>query len=51
MGKKAVEESHHPAKFCGHRYSGSVDIMVLVCEVISLDYVTKGWSNMGRRPL
>ena len=35
MGKKAVKASQNPAKFCGHRYSGSVDIMVLVWEVIS----------------
>ena len=27
--------SYHPAKFGGHRYSGSGDIMVLVCHVTS----------------
>ena len=43
--------SHTPAKCGGHRHGGSRDIMVLVCPVISQDYVTKRSSNiMGRSP-
>ena len=49
-GYKAVKEHHHCAKFCGHRYCGVGDIIILVCHVILQDHVTKGWSNIvGRR--
>ena len=40
-----LKVGHHPAKF------GSKDIMVLVCHVISQDYVTKGSSNWVGVPL
>ena len=44
-----VKVSHHLHKFCGHRYCGSGEIMVLVCHVILEEHVIKGWSNiMGR---
>ena len=47
----AVEASHHPAKFCGHRYCGNGDIMVLVSHVILQLHATKVWINvMGRGP-
>ena len=41
---------YHPARVGVHRYCDSGDIMVLVCQVISQDYVIKpscdfiGWS-------
>ena len=31
---------------CGHKHCGSGDTMFLVCHVISLDHMTKGWSNI-----
>ena len=37
--------SYHPAKFGGHKHSGSRYIMVLVCHVISEDQVIKGSCN------
>ena len=41
--------NHHPAKFGGHGYCGSGDIMVLFCHVILGDDLTKGLDNfMGR---
>ena len=43
--------SDHYAKFCGHSYSGSGVIMILVCHVISQDHVIKGPCDfMGGRP-
>ena len=33
--------SHYPAKFGGHRHCDSGDIIVLVCHVISQEYVIK----------
>ena len=33
--------SQQPAKFGGHRYCGSGDILILVCQVTSQDYVIK----------
>ena len=41
--------SHQLAKFCGHKCSGSRNIIVLGCHVISQDHVIKESSNsMGR---
>ena len=38
-------------KFSGHRHCGSGDMMVLVCQVISDNHVTKGsFDFMGRIP-
>ena len=37
-----VKVSYHAAKFGGHRHSGSGDIMVLVCPMISHDHVIRG---------
>ena len=34
--------SYRPNMFGGYRHCGSVDIMVLVCQVISQNHVTKG---------
>ena len=34
------------AKFCGHRYRGSGDMMVLVCLLISQEHVPGGLSNI-----
>ena len=49
--EKGTQGSHHPAKFCGHRFCGRGDIIVLVCNMISQDHVNKGYSNiMGRSP-
>ena len=31
--------NHHPVKCGGHRNCGSGDLMILVCHVISQDYV------------
>ena len=46
-----MKVSHHLAKFCGHVYFGSGDLLALVYHVISRDYVAKGWSGiMGRIP-
>ena len=46
-----MKVSHHPAKFCGQRYCGSGDIMVIVSHVILQDHVAEGWSSiMGRSP-
>ena len=43
--------SHIPAKFGGHKYRGSEDIIFLVCHVISQDHVIKRYSNvMGTSP-
>ena len=33
---------HHPAKFVGHRYCSSRDIIFLVCDMIKQDQVIKG---------
>ena len=33
---------HHYAKFGGHRYCSSRDIMILVCHVIKQDHIIKG---------
>ena len=35
-------ESHHPAKFGGHRPSASGDLMFQFCHVISQNHVIKG---------
>ena len=34
--------SCQPAKFDGNRHCGDGDVMILVCQVISQDYVIKG---------
>ena len=41
-GREPLMVSHHAAKFNGHRYCGSGDIMVLDCPVIPKDHVSKG---------
>ena len=41
-GKKSVKVSHDAVKSGGHRHCGSIDIMVLVYQVILLDQGTKG---------
>ena len=33
---------HHFAKFGGHRYCGTRNIMFLVCHVINFDHIAKG---------
>ena len=33
---------HHLAKFGGHRYTSSQDIMLLVCHMIKQDHTIKG---------
>ena len=51
-----VKVSYPLVKFGGHRYSGSKDVMVLVCDVILQDHVIKGSCNVwvgathGRSP-
>ena len=35
---------HHLAKFGGHRYCSSTDIIFLVCHVIKLEHTIK-WSG------
>ena len=43
---------HHLAKFGGHRYCNSRNIMFLVCHVIKHDQVNKGSGDYSdRRPL
>ena len=42
-GLAPLKRSHHITKFDGHRHCGSGDIVVLVCHIISQDYVIK-WS-------
>ena len=50
-GWKSLKLNDHFTKSCGHRHCGSGDIMVIVCDVISQDHLTEGWSNiMGRSP-
>lgn len=45
----ALKVSHHPAKSGDHKHGGDGDIIVLVCHVISQDYVFKVSSDiMGR---
>ena len=39
-GQEPIKVSYHPAKFGGHRHTGSEDI-ILVCQVISQDHVIK----------
>ena len=39
--KSPSKKSHHPAKFGGHRNSGSRDIMALVCQMTLQDHVIK----------
>ena len=46
-----IKVSYHLAKLGGHRDSDSGDIVVLVCDVISLDHVIEGSSEfIGRDP-
>ena len=40
-GYKLIEVSYHPAKFGGHRHSGSRDIMIFVCHVTLQDHAVK----------
>ena len=40
--QEPIKVSYHLAKFGGHWHSGSGDIIILVCHVISQDHVTKG---------
>ena len=40
--RKLLNAFNHPAWFCGHRYCGSEEIMVLVCCVILQDQVSNG---------
>ena len=47
MGKSS---SYHPAKFGGHKQSGSRDIMVFVCHLIFEDHVIKTYDFMVRSP-
>ena len=43
--------SHHSANFSGHRRFVSGDVMVLFCQVVLKDSVTKGLINfIGRVP-
>ena len=44
LRQESVRVSYYLAKFGGHRYSGSGD-MVLVCHVISKNHVPKGSRN------
>ena len=37
--------SHHPAKYYVHRHCGSGNSMVLVCQQILRDHLTRGSSN------
>ena len=39
-GQEVIKISYHPAKFGGHRHSGSGDAMCLVCQVIFMYDVT-----------
>ena len=50
-GMEFLKTSHHSAKFCGQRHCGSGDMMILVCQVMSQDHITKGTRDlMGRKP-
>ena len=51
LSLEPVKVSQHPAKFGDHRHSGSGDIMVLICHVISQGHVMN-WSYelKGRNP-
>ena len=44
-GWKLLKVSQYPTKFCGHRHCGGGDIVVLVCQVILQELVTKRSSN------
>ena len=53
-GQQTIKVSYHPAKFGGHRYYGSGD-MILICHIFSQYHVIKGWcdlvgSHQGRLP-
>ena len=45
-GYKSLGEIYYSALFCGHKHCGNRDKMFLVCQVISQDHMTKGWSNI-----
>lgn len=50
--QELLKVSYTCAKFVGHMLSGSGDIMVLHCHVISKDHVIKGSCNfMSKSPL
>ena len=40
-GQEPIKVSCQPAKFDGNRHCGDGDVMILVCHVISQDYVIK----------
>ena len=40
-GQDPIRLSYHPAKFSSHRHFGSVDIVILVCPMISQDHMIK----------
>ena len=43
--------SHTLVKFGGHSHRGSGNIIVLFCDVILQDHVTKGYSNIMEKNL
>ena len=43
--------NQNPTKFGSHRYCGKRDVIILVCDVIQQDHLTKGQSNMDENPL
>ena len=50
-GSESLKLCQHRAKFAERRHYDSEDIMVLLCQVISQDYVIKVPCHfMGRRP-
>ena len=50
MNRSPLKVSQHPSKFGGREYYGSVNVIVLICHVISQDHVIKescdfkGWN-------
>ena len=49
--QEAIKVSYHPAKFLGHRYSDSEDIVVSVCHVISKGHLIKDSCDfIGKSP-
>ena len=51
MGRSSSRLNYQPAKIGGHNYSGSGDIMFLVCPVILQDHVIKVSCDFtGKKP-
>ena len=49
--QEPINVIYHPTKFRGHRHGESGDIRILVCQVISQDYVIKDDVTYRQKPI